>query len=278
MKTELALFMANNGKSRLACIHAGLVIALILMLAPALRAATNSYTAQITQARLFAQPLVWVGSTPPDQDEAQALWTALGLNPDSKNIDPVAGAENFIQTHPDSAWVPSLQANLARYYRSQGRYSAAINYWQKAWAATKDSSDSPGRSVADYTLAYWTQLLSSLGRVDELQQLISAVNGRQLSDPEFQKQFDLVRQAATIMKHDPGVSYRCGSLALYQVASALKIKTDLNVLMDMPSPETGFSLASLMNLSAKYNLGLVAVKRPDGPGLIVPSLVHWSQK
>jgi hypothetical protein len=147
-------------------------------------------------------------------------------------------------------------------------YSIALDYWQKAWASTKNATDANGLMVADFTLAYWTELLSSLGRLDELNQLISTVNGRALSNPKFQKQFNLAQEAAVVMKHEPGDSYRCGTLALYHVARALNIKTNYSGLTKINSPATGFSLSQLTDLSERYQLGLIAVKRPAGKPLV----------
>ena len=254
-----------------------LTFCLTLLTACARLAVADDFADQISHARLFAQPLVWVGTNPPSAEETYELYQAAGLDEAQAKHDVIRALEAFAQAHSDSAWAPSLEANLARYYRSQGRYSLALLSWEKAWQATKGSDDLHARMVADYTVAEWTQQLSSLGRVDELSRLVAEVNGRQLCSPEFQKKFDQARMATTIMKHEPGLSYRCGTLALYHVAQALKVESDYSPLLKLDSPTTGFSLARLMELSAQYQLGLVAVKRPAGDQLVVPSVVHWNE-
>lgn len=235
------------------------------------------YADKLTRARLFQSPLIWVGATPPDGEESHILYQLAGLDPDQKPADVISGLESFLDAHPNSAWTPSLLANLARYYRSQGRYSLALDHWQRAWNITKDSAEPGARKVADYTIAYWTQLLSSLGRVDELQRLIAAVNDRPLGNSELQREFDVARRAAAIMQGQPGASFRCGTFALYNVARALNVKSDFSPLEDLPSPKTGFSMAELMAFSGKYQLELTAAKRPAGGELVVPSVVHWKE-
>jgi RHS repeat-associated protein len=237
----------------------------------------NDYAEKLSHAPLFLQPLVWVGTNAPDSDETRELYEAAGLDPDHQPADRLASMEAFVRGYPNSSWVPSLRANLAAYYRTTGRYSTALEYWQQAWDATKDLSDPNSRKVADYTVAYWSGLLSSLGRIEKLQELIAAVNGRPLSNPEFQRLFNVSRQSAGIMQAQPGDSFRCGSMALYHVAHALDSKSSFSDIANLPSPSTGFSLAQLVELSQKHDLGLIAVKRPSGGELVVPSVIHWKE-
>src|SRR5262249_13012928 len=124
----------------------------------------------ITQSKVFKEPLTWVGAKPPAEAESGALWEACRLVPISKE-PAVAGFEQFIREYPDSPWVPSLRANLAYYYRTIGRYTPALQHWQAAWEATRGFTSDPGKRVADFTLGNWSQLLASLGRVDELKTL-----------------------------------------------------------------------------------------------------------
>jgi tetratricopeptide (TPR) repeat protein len=272
-------FNLNIGKNLamicLRVIQGGLILAL---LSPwRLLADSSDYADQLSHARLFSQPLTWVGANPPSADETFAVYQAAGLDASSPSPDVIGALDAFIKSHPDSAWTASLEANLAKYYRSLGRYAEALDYWQKAWQSTKDGSDARSRMVADFTIAYWTQLLSSLGRVQELSELITTANGRQWSRPEYQKEFNLARQSLDVMRQDPGVSYRCGTLALYNVAGALGVNSEYKSLLDLDSPATGFSMPQLLSLSKQYHLGLTAVKRPAGNQLVVPSVVHWKE-
>jgi tetratricopeptide (TPR) repeat protein len=274
-----ALFRGGSVPFSASSVFSCLALLLVLAFAPLPAGAADAidYADALSKAKLFQQPLSWVGTLAPDPDESRALYEAAGLDPAQKPADLVGSLEGFIQSHPNSPWTPSLLANLARYYRSQGRYSLALDHWQKAWQLTKDATDPRTRLVADFTLAYWSDLLSSLGRVDELQQLLDAAQGRHSDNAEFQHQFELARQTTAVMRHRPGIAFRCGSMALYNVARALNAKSDYSKLLNMSSPGTGFSVARLQELSDEYGLGLVAVKRPSGNQLVMPSVVHWNE-
>jgi hypothetical protein len=137
---------------------------------------------KISHARIFSQPLLWTGATPPTADESQELFEAAGLGSSKSPLNTIGGLESFVKAHPDSSWTPSLWANLAAYYRGKGLYSRALDYWQKAWQATKDLPDANGRMVADYTVANCTHLLSSLGRVEQLELALPRFGGQALGD------------------------------------------------------------------------------------------------
>src|SRR6478736_5578879 len=254
-------------------------IGVTLTTTPMIRAESKQadVVAELSTARIFKRPIKWAGEKSPDIEQAWSLYQAVGLDETQKPGDVIAAVEEFIQTHPDSGWTPSLRANLAVYYRSLGRYSKALEHWKLAWEATKTKSDTGSRYVAEFTAAYWTQLLSSLGRVEELKQLTSALAGSTSSDPEFQKMIAAARQSADAMKRQPAISYRCGTMALYYVARELGVKKDCQGLVDMNSPETGFSLARLTELAKDYQMGLVAVQRTEGAEIVVPSVVHWKE-
>jgi hypothetical protein len=105
---------------------------------------------RITQARVFYQPIVWVGQTPPDQADSQSLWTALGVFI-SLGVEPgIEAIEAFIQSFPDSPWAPALHSNLGKYYLEQGAFSQALDHWAKAWELTKTSPAGLGRKVAEH--------------------------------------------------------------------------------------------------------------------------------
>jgi len=74
-----------------------------------------------------------------------------------------------------------------------------------------------------------------------------------------------------------GISYRCGTFALYRAAAALKLSYDPRPLIGTPSPTNGFSMQALADLSGRLGLGFVAVQRQSGAFIPVPSVVHWSQ-
>src|SRR5438128_105097 len=134
---------------------------------------------KVAQTRIFPEPLVWTGQIAPPEEESAALY-AIVKRLDEQMRNPAiirtgitngvaasttvrrapldySSLEGFIDAHRGSGWTPCLRANLGKLYREQGRYTPALEHWEKAWAATK-SLTGPGKHVADFTLAHWASL------------------------------------------------------------------------------------------------------------------------
>ncbi len=183
--------------------------------------------------------------------------------------------EQFVATHPGSAWVPSLRAQLGKCYRERGRCTLALRHWEAAWQVTRQM-DGDGKLVADFTLAHWVQLLASLGRTEMLRTLFSETEGRTMDGGPLQQTFNAAREGYESMLRSPGTSFMCGTYGMFHAAGALGW-TNVTELLSVPSPVGGFTLAELSELSSRFKLGFSAVKRPAGTELIVPSVVHWRQ-
>ncbi len=261
-------------------LSATVVAVLALSAAPSLNGAENRQTVheQITAMPAFMEPVIWVGTQPPSESESQRLWEALKSLKKPGKADRLKEVEGFLTDYPDSAWIPSLKANLAVFHRSMGRYSAALHSWEEAWERVRSADDTNAKLVGDYVLAQWTSLLSSLGRLEQLDALIKETRGRRFARLEWEKMFASARQQTEVMRRNPGISYRCGTYALMQVIEAMgPIPRGMVDLQQEMSPETGFSLAQLHKFAAKNNIGLVPAERIKGKQLVVPSVVHWKQ-
>jgi hypothetical protein len=247
----------------------------MLALARSAMATTGDYTDKLTHARLFPkQNLMWIGEQAPSEAESEELWEALGVGSFKSFSDAAPGVETFIKAHPNSPWVPSLQANMGTYYKKSGYFTLALNDWQAAWNATRQMTDWRGKMVADYALVNWLQLLSSLGRTDTMKDLFDETANRQISGP-FQGFYSQSLGAYEMMLKRPEVAYRCGTYALDAVAQVLYGTNYFKQIWEKPSPRTGFSMADLVAFSDANHLGMVAAERPNGRDLVVPSVVHW---
>jgi hypothetical protein len=237
----------------------------------------EDYTGRISRARIFDQPLVWVGDVPPTQAESQELWDALGIGRIKSLSEAAIALEAFIQKHPGSPWSPSLHANLGHLNREQGYFSSALNHWESAWRATKNLSRGSGKQVADYTLIEWLPLLDSLGRAETVKALISETHGRNFPGVWQQIYNQAVETYFSMLNH-PDRSYKCGTYSLNAVGQVLCGTNYYFGLMAVPSPITGFSMERLVELAQSNNIDVVAVERPPGVrDLIVPSVVHWKE-
>src|ERR1043165_2915721 len=271
---------------------------------------------QVSETRVFPEPLVWIGERAPGEVESKALFDLVSrlreqlrspsvLRTSVTNGDSVVTTvrrapvdyellEPFIATWPDSSWTPCLRANLGKYYREQGRYTLALEHWKNAWAVAK-SVAGPGKHVADFTLAHWASLLASLGRVEDLRDLFAETRNRPLDGGYLQHLFDAVKEGYQGMLVHPGSSFQCGTYALNQIGQALRrsnfvsgngLESASVKLLTVPSPTNGFTLKALSELSDEYGLNLLALKCPglvpdhgksQIANLVVPSVVHWRQ-
>jgi tetratricopeptide (TPR) repeat protein len=139
-----------------------------LFLSGPARAADGDVIDRITSAPAFLQRILWTGAQAPPVTESDALWSALEQMRDAGPQAGFAALDAFVARHPNSAWTPSVRANLAYMYREHGRYTPALEHWEQAWAATRHHKTGDGKAVADYALAHWTRLLASLGRAWKL--------------------------------------------------------------------------------------------------------------
>src|SRR6266540_4687869 len=138
-------------------------------LSPSARAATGvrlSDVAPVGRIAAFARPIVWVDEQrPPANEDTTALASAVRVWLAQGEVTGEEAMELFVSTYTNSAWLPSLESQLGKYYREHGRYTLALQHWAAAWAVTKDAADGPAKEVADFTLAFYTRLLAIKGSV-----------------------------------------------------------------------------------------------------------------
>src|SRR5438552_15467258 len=68
---------------------------------------------QISRQRIFVEPILWVGDQPPAEAESAALSRALEAGKNNRTTQRILQLEEFVGSNPDSAWTPSVCANLA---------------------------------------------------------------------------------------------------------------------------------------------------------------------
>jgi RHS repeat-associated protein len=232
----------------------------------------------ISRTAAFPQPIVWVGTAPPQERESRTLLQALRIVEEQGREAGLTALERFVVEHLASPWTPSLRGHLAKYYREQGRFTLALEHWEAAWAATKQARGGEAKRIADATLAHWMRLLARLGRKDQLAELFKQIEGRTLDGGPLQQIVYGVHEALGTMEREPGISYRCGPYALDRVAGVLRgTNYDARLLRETKSPEGGFSLAALQGMAERLGLGLVTAARISGDTIPVPCVVHWRQ-
>lgn len=271
------------------------IIPLLLLSCAAVFAADldETYAEKVSRMHVFGEPLRWCGVGEPTEDESKALYDLAQivekqrLKPTLIEVPREDGGrtirrapikyellEGFIAEHPDSGWTPSVRAYLGKWYRQQGRYTRALEHWEKAWESTKEGNvqlstsnaeSAERKQVADFALAHWSSLLASLGRVDALKEIFEATKGRGFSEPYLQQMFDAAGEGYRSMLMQPEFSFQCGTYALQEVAMKLTNVarlTNAPGLLGEPSPRAGFTLEALVKIAERNGLQVAAVKRP----------------
>ena len=235
-----------------------------------------SSAAQVQAKQVFATPIQWVGVKPPPEAESEALLAAFGQFDTNGIKAGFSAIEKYLDAYPDSAWVPSLQVNLAEYYRMCGRYSLALDHWSAAWDETKGHQDKVAQKLAVRTVARWARLLASLGEKEKLTALFADLDARHLPLGSYHTYIEETREGLATMNASPGRAYRCGSYALGRVAMSLGVAPEkCRILFQTNSPDGGFKMSQLLTLAKETGVKVQAVRRPAGGAIIVPSVVHW---
>jgi hypothetical protein len=82
---------------------------------------------EFLRTSVFAQPLVPVGSTSPEENkQLAALLVAYDAAVRSGHRDAAEPLLRFLADHPPSAWKPALLVNLGAVYRQTGHFSKAL--------------------------------------------------------------------------------------------------------------------------------------------------------
>jgi hypothetical protein len=155
----------------------------------------------------------------------------------------------------------------------------ALDHWLAAWEVTKDFSDGSRKKVGDFAIANLTRLLMALGRTDELSAIYQTWGSRVLDGGPLTQMWLRTHEKHLRMLAFPQDSYKCGIYALNRVGHALGLSYRRAELLNTQSKPSGFALQELQEISQRFGLGLVAVRRSDTNGhIVVPSVVHWRQE
>ncbi len=234
----------------------------------------------IVKAAADQNPLPTSGQFPATQTQSSGWQNNLSRNvPDELKgiVGDTRAMEQYVATNPNSIYAPQLRNTLASGYRQSGRITPALTDWTTTWQELKSATNAESYGEANHALAGQLELLTSLGRVETLHDLLKAAQDRSFS-PEDRQRIEAAREGYITMRQNPGLNYRCGTLVLAEIARKQgKPASTIAALVEEPSPKEGISLLRLVQLSRQYDLGMVAVKRTDRTPLPVPCVVHWVQ-
>ena len=92
-----------------------------------------------------------------------------------------------------------------------------LGHFETAWGLLKADSTPSGRRLGGMVLANWADLLSSLGRLDKLKELVTADGQWPFADARDRDKFQGAVNSYYLMQRHPEMAYRCGTFALKAV-------------------------------------------------------------
>jgi len=231
---------------------------------------------EILASGILPQPLLPTGQT--TADENRELVRALTeyqrwVRPDARpeDLSPITG---FIRDYPGSRWEPALDVSLGIIYRRAGLMSKAMESWQRGWDLTKDSTDRNKRAIADYAVGKLAEFEAYLGRVETLGPLLDEVKGRPIHGTGATNISD-ASQGLAEMRTNPGDAFRCGPMALRQIALAQGRQAQAEQLDRAQSTSRGTSLMQVTSLARKAGMNFQMAHRERGAAILVPAVMHW---
>ncbi len=204
---------------------------------------------------------------------AQALLDYQSLRIPEK-VDALTG---FLAAHPESPYRLAVLTTLGGIYYRTTQLSAALEAYEQAWAigAAPDidpkASAMAGKAAGELALMY-----ARLGRYESLEALLKQVEGRTFSGSGGNL-LDDARMGFGLMTSNPGISFRCGPLALSRILASQGQKDYFPApLRDSVSTRQGFSLTQTRDFALAAGMtGFRMAKRAPGAAIIAPAVVHW---
>jgi RHS repeat-associated protein len=240
---------------------------------PAMAAPPDMPAASVTQAAHFEEKLVPAGAT--TAAENAALVAALQNYAAQPAKDDFSVFTSFLQAYPKSGWRVALRADIGLLDYQYGYFSRAIDSWHEAWEAGKDDRDPQVKALVDRVAGELLRMHARLGHADDIDALLLEIGDRSLTG-QATEDLKGAKQGLWMMRHDPGVSYLCGPMALKNLLLAMgRPASDVDFLNEYRSGPHGVSLAEVATLAARAKLDFRLVHREAGQPIPIPSVVHW---
>jgi len=241
-----------------------------------LRFSTLPTDREIMEAGLFEEALIPSSPFEPNCAEENAALVRALLEyrrlGGGGAVDPLLA---FLKDYSKSRWRPALLVNLGLKWFWSGYFSKALDAWEESWSLLKNSQEPTLHALADRAAGEFAELNARFGRYDRLEKLIHETRGREFFGSAEEK-MARAREGLWMMRNQPGDSFLCGPLALYQLRRALGITNSLHAeIRASKSSSNGFSLLQVRDLAQRAGMKASMVRRVPGSPLTVPCVVHW---
>jgi RHS repeat-associated protein len=230
--------------------------------------------AELRTARGFSEPLVPVGAKPSAAENRQ-LAQALEAYAQRPTRDDFSALEQFIADNPNSSWTPALWFELAGEYYRTGWYSKSLDAWRTAWPLLKNESEPAAKALGDRAAAELAYMLARLGRMAELDALLTEVKNRVFIGSANEK-IAGAQEGLWTMKNRPQIAFKCGPYALGRILASQDPLKGVNPLIrNAASTTNGCSLVQVADLSRQLGMNFQMAYRSNGAALIMPAVVNW---
>ncbi|HVR87784.1 MAG TPA: cysteine peptidase family C39 domain-containing protein, partial [Planctomycetota bacterium] len=183
--------------------------------------------------------------------------------------------EAFLKAFPKSPWRMAVHATLGIAYYQHGYFSRAIDSWEQSWREGKEGTGRQARALVDRAVGELARMHARLGHAERLEALLEELGDRPVTGPATET-LTGAREGLWQMRHNPGVAYLCGPMALKNVLRACGATPDqLSFLRSYRSGPQGVSLREVSNLAKQAKLAHLLVFREPGQEIPVPSVIHW---
>ena len=161
--------------------------------------------------RGFEEPLI--ATAPTSRKEDEALLHAVRVYLERAHVDDFSAIDGFLAEYPHSGWGIALRTNLGLSYYHYGYFSKALASWDHAWKDGKLLTEPSAKALVDRAIGELIRMHARIGHSDAVEALLEEVENRHVSGPATEA-ITGAREGLWMMRHEPGVAYLCGPMAL----------------------------------------------------------------
>ena len=228
---------------------------------------------EIARARVFGEPILAVGGEPTPH-ENKAVAAALLSFHQGSGAARFSRLETFLATYPQSPYRASVLLNLGSAYWRDGYFSRAFIALEQAWTSAKNDTSLQGRTVADAAIADLLHLNCSYGRQAPLEELLSQVEGRDVTGAAVER---IARAKHTFIElrdhHERAIP--SGPSAVWRVQEFLQGPGPHHpALKTFHADHDGATMQELVALVRAIGLDLKPAFRNSDVPVPIPSVAH----
>ncbi len=173
-------------------------------------------------------------------------------------------------------WKVALRTNEGLAYYPEGYFDRAIAALSEAWKLGKNEKDVKQKALVDRAIGELIKMHARLGHADQLARLLNEIKDRPLTGPATEWVAG-AKEGLWQMRHNPGVAYLCGPMALKHVLRTVDPENSKVAILDrFRSGPHGVDLATVQKLAKQVGLDYrMAYRTSTTTSIPLPAMVHW---